>query len=155
MPGFTWLVITPFDSINRSALIKTADFVISWAQFSKVIQWDIRSRFGSNLGNGFFNAKAGFRTEIRSFNPILHLIWIKPALWVFQNFYLGLKKKKKKYPDPSDGWLVILKRGRRYRSFIKDVWRTFLFIHLCMFDLYGHGDESGRESGLLERGNAM
>ena len=58
-----------------------------WASFSKVIQWDFWSRIGSNLGNGFFNAKAGFWTKIMS-SEFLHLIWIKPAR--VQNFELGL-----------------------------------------------------------------
>ena len=39
-------------------------------------------------------ANEGFRTKIRSCNPILHFIWIKPSLWVFQKFELGLGSKK-------------------------------------------------------------
>ena len=52
--------------------------------FSKVFQWDFGSQIGSNLG----------QIMVRSCNPIIHLIWIKPALWVFRNFELNLIKKK-------------------------------------------------------------
>ena len=51
------------------------------------------------LEMGFSKQKEGFRTEIGSCNPVLHLIWIKPALWVFLNVELGLIQKKQDNPD--------------------------------------------------------
>ena len=54
----------------------------------------------------FFKAIEGFRTGIRSCSRILHLIWIKSALWVFKTLnsvWDLFDPKEQDYPDPIAG----------------------------------------------------
>jgi len=62
------------------------------------------------LKMGCSNGKEGIWNQIRSGNPILVLIWIKPSVCVVQNLSVGLIKKqtnkqtnKRDYPDPNKG----------------------------------------------------
>ncbi len=89
---------------------------------------DFSYRIGSNLESGLFKRKKGFWNRIRSHNPVLVLIWIKPSVCVVQNFFVGL------------GYLLIQKIWIIQKDgFRVDFWnkcnKTFKLVKLICFSV--------------------